>query len=102
MYPRTRNTRETWTAVTNHSLSALIGAGLAIVLVPVVVLYLAAHPVLGVGVLLGIGLSHLLSRLTGEEPDARQQSNDRQLAEKPVWFEGLDGRQRTTGQSSSD
>lgn len=102
MYPRTRNPRENWNAVTDPSLSALIGISLTFVLVPVVVFYLAAHPALGAGLLLGIGLSHLLSRLTGQEADAHQQSNDGQTAEKPVWFEGLGGRQRATGQASSD
>lgn len=102
MYYRTRHTRKSWTTVTDPSLAALVGSMLAVVLVPAAVTFLAGHLALGGGLLIGIGLSQLLSRLNRLDAGTHQPSNRAQRAELPVWFEGVDERLRVTAQSSSD
>lgn len=97
----TRETRETWTTVSNYSLARPNVAVLALGLVAFAVTYLAAHPTLGAGLLLGIGLSTIVFRLAGQEEGPPQQSSLGQTAETLVYSEELSGRQRATTQSIS-
>lgn len=102
MYPRTRNPRENWNAHADATLSALVGISLTFVLVPLVVFYLASHPALGGGLLLVIGISSLVYRLNGRVASADQHSTNEAAPEVPVWFAGLDQRNRTTTRSGAD
>lgn len=102
MYPRTRNARDNWNAVTDVSPAALVGAGLTTVLVPLAVAYLAGHQAIGGGFLLGIGLLHVLSRHSGREERPRRLANHGRTAEVPVWFEWLDVGQQPTADTSAD